>query len=171
MSIINDALKKVQQNLEWRKKIISTSTSVPTPSAKEKFSHISQIIILGSFLGSVLIFILLFTLYPKQKTIIPSTTDNKEKSSMEKVVTALIPSLSSDPKPLPEAKSSTAKNRVIGLTLNGIIQMNNGYVALINNKIVKEGDAIGEKKVLKIDEKQVKIFNNGETVILQLGEF
>lgn len=170
MSIINDALKKVQQNLEWRKKIISTDTSMSKPPTKEKFSHISQMIILGSFLGSVLIFILIFTLYPKHKAII-STTDSKERSSVEKAVTALIPSLSSTPKPLPETKSSTAKNRVIGLTLNGIIQMDGGYVALINNKIVKEGDAIGEKKILKIDEKQVKIFNNGETVILQLGEF
>ena len=73
------------------------------------------------------------------------------------------------PAPAPSIKTGEAKNRVFGMTLNGIVKMGEEYVALINNKIVREGDVIGERKVLRIEKDQVKVFDRGETIILKLG--
>ena len=170
MSIINDALKKVQQSIDRQRKIPSASPSAPKSDHKEKFSDVFEAIIIASFLGSILIFTTFFLFSPKQKkNKAPAVTEEKK---------PLDPAKEAPPSPLPpqpqapvQKKTSESKNRVFGLTLTGIVKMDQEYVALINNKIVKEGDVLGERKILRIEKDQVKVFYKGETMILKLGEF
>ncbi|MCX5681229.1 MAG: hypothetical protein NT079_02980 [Candidatus Omnitrophica bacterium] len=170
MSIINDALKKVQQNLERHKKSVASNLSNPKPFSKKIFPGLPQTIIIASFLGSILILIIFFIFSPKQKPIIPAALAEKGKlvQSDTRQTSTPTPPI---PRLLVPKKSGDQKNRVYGLTLNGIVKMDQEYVALINNNIVKEGESIGERKILKIDKDEVKIFDNGETIILRMNGF
>ncbi len=173
MSIINDALKKVQQNRDRQKKGIKSDGLTPQPLQKEKFSDISEAIIIASFLGSLLILTTFFLFSPKQdkvKSLMP--TEEKKDQSVSAQTT-----LETDPPPAPlpkaplQPKTAKTKNHISGLTLTGIVKMGDEYVALINNKIVKEGDVLGERRILRINKDEVKIFNKGETISLRLNKF
>jgi hypothetical protein len=167
MSIINDALKKVQHNLDRQKKIVGVDNSAVQPCQKEKFSEISKTLIIASFLGSLLVLATFFLFSPKQEKNNPVITTEEKKVSQD-LAQSMPP-----PAPPPQAplsqRSAETKNRVSGLTLNGIARMGEEYVALINNKIVKEGDIVGDRKILSIDKDQVKVFDSGEVIILKLG--
>ncbi len=168
MSIINDALKKTQQNFEHRKKILAPEISPERTSGK--FSEITAAIIIASFMASLLVFSLIFFFTPKErKIILPTTPEDKET-----IAASLTPPASSTtPLSAPKimAKDPAPKNQVAGLTLNGIVQMGEGYVALINNRILKEGDTIDNKKILGIYSDHVKVFYDGEVVILRREGF
>ena len=75
-----------------------------------------------------------------------------------------LPPQSSDPQKAPETKNSVA-----GMTLSGIVKMEEGYLALINNKIVKKGDTLDDRTILSIDKNQVEVLDHGEKIILMLG--
>jgi len=170
MSIINDALKKVQQNLDRQRKSVGANPSAPGSAQKEKFSDIFEAFIIASFLGSILVLATFFLFSPKKKELAPPTAAEEAKPVQEMSAEAPLPPAPTPPPPAPQ-RTSDAKNRVFGLTLNGIVRMGDEYVALINNKIVKEGDVLGERKILRIEKDQVKVFDRGETIILKLGGF
>ncbi len=172
MSIINDALKKVQQNLDRQKKVpAGISTPLTKPAPKERFSDIAEAFIIASFLGSLLVLGTFFFLGPKKKALPPPVVDENT-STAEKAPENLIPPPAAPTPPsIPSGNAGEAKNRVFGMTLNGIVKMGEEYVALINNKIVREGDVVGARKVLRIEKDQVKVFDRGETVILKLKRF
>jgi len=174
MSIINDALKKVQQNLDRQKKGSGTNPSAPRSEKKEKHSDLFEAFIIASFLGSILILSTFFIFSPKQKIPTPPILAEKTESAQEAVkdpVSLTPPAPASVPSSAAMQKPDNSRNHVSGLTLNGIVKMGEEYVALINNKIVKEGDILGERKILRIEKDQVKVFADGETVILRLGGF
>lgn len=168
MSIINDALKKTQQNFEHRKRILAPGSG--TEKTTGKFSEITGAIIIASFMASLLVFTLAFFFAPKEKKVIlPATPEDKD------ITTASFtpPASSAGPLSAPKiiAKDPGLKNQVAGLTLNGIVQMGEGYVALINNRILKEGDRIDNKKILGIYSDHVKVFYDGDVVILRREKF
>lgn len=168
MSIINDALKKTQQNFEHQKKIFTAGSGAPEPS--KKFSDITGAIIIASFLASLLVLGVVFLFGPKEKKIVLSTTLTDSPLSLD----ASTPTTAAaDPvvAPLAQSKAPDTRNHIAGLTLNGIVQMGEGYVALINNRILKEGDKIGDKKILGIYNDHVKVFDSGEIVILKRERF
>lgn len=171
MSIINDALKKTQQNFERHRKVLSSGPTSSSAQPSQKFSEITGAIIIASFLASLVVLGVVFLFGPKEKTIVlPAALEDKSSlagPSLQPTDTAeppiaIAPAPSRDPKP---------KNSISGLTLNGIVQMGEGYVALINNRILKEGDKINDKKILGIYSDQVKVFDNGEIIILKRESF
>jgi hypothetical protein len=169
MSIINDALKKVQQNFEKHKKALSEAPVDEIPRPKEKFSKLSQAIIMASFAGSILFLVAFVIFSPKQKKIeLPPAAATSTPAA--NVATQVSPVIPPAPKP-PAEKLYSSKTRIGGFTLNGIVSMDGGYVALINNKIVKEGESIGSRRIIGISKEEVKVFDNGETIILRMNKF
>lgn len=169
MSIINDALKKVQQNLDRYKKPGTPSPRPAEPVTKDHIPNFSKVIILGSFLVSLTVLGFIFMSKPKNASLTPVQEASMPHGSSEPAAKTVVPPAAS--KGLADQNDKASKNRIVGLTLNGIIKMDENYVALINNKIAKQGDTIGDKKILSISESEVKIFFNGETATLRLGRF
>lgn len=167
MSIIHDALKKVQQSLDGQKKTSSTAASGSPSFCGEKFPGISQALILLSFVVSLLILTLFILFPPKETKNMPAPLPERKETLAGP---ALTPPASVMPNPPPARPSRTnTDSRLAGLALTGIVKTGDEYIALINNKIVREGDALGEKKVLAITSDHVKIFDRGEAIFLRLN--
>ena len=168
MSIIYDALKKVQRNLDGQKKKAEAPAAVPPrpPVTDERVSDLLKALIITSFLGSLLTFVMFHIFYPQEnKAIAPAASPGKRSAADARPS----PSLAA-PEAKPQENQKTTRS-ASGFVLNGIVKMGQEYVALINNKIVREGDAIGGKKVLSINKDEVKIFDNGEVFVLKRGGF
>ena len=56
------------------------------------------------------------------------------------------------------------------LTLNGVFFSDDGGYALINNRIVREGDTIEGIKIVRISSEEVELDNNGTPLKLPTGE-
>ncbi|MDP8265049.1 MAG: hypothetical protein P9M12_06190 [Candidatus Aceula lacicola] len=149
MSIINEALKKTQS-------ILSSQKNQDDPTQKDPWIKAAMLIIIGGFLGCAIVF----------GTIILSNNNTLPSKPLENAKTINANSSSSTPKDATVKKQPAASS---GIELNGIMQTGDQYMALINNKIVRQGDAIDDKKVLDITENSVKIFDNGEVFVLKLN--
>lgn len=54
------------------------------------------------------------------------------------------------------------------LKLNGIINNDQERMALINNRVLRENEEIDGKKILSILDDQVKLYDNGNIIILEI---
>ncbi|MFH1504156.1 MAG: hypothetical protein ABIH08_02035 [Candidatus Omnitrophota bacterium] len=59
---------------------------------------------------------------------------------------------------------------ISGLALDGIIYSQGESLTVINNEILKEGDSLGEYRVIKIKEREVILRTDKEEFILKLEE-
>ncbi|MDP8265566.1 MAG: hypothetical protein P9M07_01330 [Candidatus Aceula meridiana] len=171
MSIINDALKKTQNVYQAQKKNQTPRAQNPgisqppriqkpglSPEGKTKDTMvlITTIIVAGGFVGCLIVLSIL--LWPKdpidQKALTEkfSLSDQSAISSIETV----------------RASSSSSDPSLRGIKLTGIAIISGEQTALISGKIVKEGDEIKGKKVLRILNNQVKLFGDGKIFILDL---
>ncbi|MDD3374773.1 MAG: hypothetical protein PHY73_03495 [Candidatus Omnitrophica bacterium] len=149
MSIINEALKKTQSVLERQKH--SGDPAQKDSFKKDPWVKIAMLVIVGGFFGCAVVL----------STILLSTNHASKPTFIEH--TNILP---------PANQNTTSEKKIIsssGLNLNGIMKSGDHYTALINAKIVQQGDAIGDKKVLAITEDSVKIFNQGEVFVLKLN--
>ena len=147
MSIINEALKKTQDQLQVRQQ-----TPPITSLKNNKWLWFVAIFVTGGFVGCVMIFIFLINV-------------------LNPVITPATKTVSPHPAPPPPAdtaplSSSQTPSGTAPLVLNGIIVSGDENLALINNRIYKEGAFIGDKKVLKIYRDKVEIFSEGEMFTL-----
>lgn len=163
MSIINEALKKAQTNLQ------ELSLKKGSTESKHKEKNIwwwtaTGLIFIG-FLGCSGLFIYLLRESHRLPISPLSTSLNQETS----------PFIPSPPKPLFAKPSSVpisqkdsvnSKNRWGNIILNGIVVTGGDRMALINNQTVREGDFIEEVRVLSISEDKVKLFYKGEVIVL-----
>jgi len=160
MSIINDALKKTQ-NVYQAQKNNQTSTAPADASLENKTKDTmvltTTIIVAGGFIGCLVV--LLILLWPRnpigQKAL-------KEKFSPTEKNTAF------SQKILPPSTVPPSGQSLKGIKLTGIAFASGEQTALINGKIVKEGDEIEGKRVLRISDNQVKLFENGKVFVLEL---
>ncbi|HOW36018.1 MAG TPA: hypothetical protein PL155_06370 [Candidatus Omnitrophota bacterium] len=153
MSIINEALKKTQTGIQ-------KNETLPQPLKKNPTLWVATVLIFLGFLGCGTIFA--FIMFSRNQAAPTASTGNNDSDNKE---TAKKGSITLFPSAAPN--SAQAQNSADALVLNGIITMGTDRLALINNQILKEGDYIGEKRVLSIEIDKVEIFDKGQVVVLK----
>ncbi len=62
-------------------------------------------------------------------------------------------------------------SKIDGMTLNGVIHKKGSGVAIINNKIMRRGDAIAGKRIIEILEDRVILSDGDERIELMVEKF
>lgn len=156
MSIIYDALKKVEQS---QGSSLQTKIDKPDKPGPKVYVTYVLIVLMGIIVASI--FWGLF-IKPPLATDVASNVD-----AASKVI--LLPN-----KPIPETTPPLQPPAVVKseprttFTLNGIFFSQNEGFALINNQIVKEGDNIGSAKVLLIRLDEVELESDGSLIKLSV---
>jgi len=167
MSIINEALKKTQSQLE--QKIPGTALPQPIRPKKSNWVLVITTLIFVGFLTSAGIFLsLILKNQPVvsnlfKKFSLPTPAPHTPAPHQGTVTLFEKPTAA----PVSEPTKRGAQRNSSPLVLNGIITMNKEELALINNQIIKEGDYINDKRVLSISMDQVELFDNGEIIVLK----
>ncbi len=144
MSIINEALKKAQSQMEKKQPPVFSGNV----QEEKNTSRIMTALIIIGFLSCVSVF---FSLMKTNTAPIKGQALEQSPVAIAAKRTPVNPS------------SSSSVNE---LTLNGIIAMDGEQLALINNQIYKEGDRIGGKRILSIAADRVEIFGEGGIITL-----
>ncbi len=154
MSIINEALKKTEQNIQKNaEKVNLPVSSKPGPLPVLLYT---LILLAGLFLGNIMFNLLRYKVKP---------ANTSASSQQPLVLTALpaAPALPSEEKKIPE--TSLPQNNQ-ALVLNGIFFSDNDGYALINNQIVRENDLVDGAKVIKIAANNVELDREGKIITL-----
>lgn len=162
MSIINDALKKARKEFEI-KKITTDVTGIPErePSPAIEYSDVKWtigaivcLVIIVSLLGSIILY----------------SSISKSKVRHTRAPVRAVESQNSPPlRRTVNAKPSADTKLPDALELNGIVYGPKDKWAIINNKIVREGDAVLNGRLSFIAKDFVKIKNDaGEDIVLEL---
>ncbi|MCM8780343.1 MAG: general secretion pathway protein GspB [Candidatus Omnitrophica bacterium] len=162
MSIIYEALKKVEPKVQNSNKTNSNYRKDKPFSLRYTVLYILTLC-LGISVAATLSF--LFT-HSLEKT----TTIKKYNHIHIDRPPATSPIITTNAPILLESQSES-KQKIINtikpsLVLNGIFFSENEGYALINNKILKEGDSIEQAKVKSITPQKVELEFEGETIIL-----
>lgn len=155
MSIIYDALKKTQENITPHstetKPVKNAEPLLKSKPKKISFLLYALIISAGIILGNILLGFL-----PRSKSPVPAAA--KPLSSAKKPVLLTR-------QELPRAAAKRKKGQK-GMVLNGVFFSENKGYALINNRIVKEGDVLDEGRVIqRIGMTDVEIIDANGAVI------
>ena len=154
MSIINEALKKTEQDIQKNTAKENPPSSI-NPAPKPFLLYI-LILLIGLFLGNFIF----DQLNHKIKTVC-----KPEKT----IVTALPPQPVALVAPLPTEPTLPIKEKKPpepNFILNGIFFSDNGGYALVNNQIVRENDSVDGAKVEKITANTVQLDNAGKLITL-----
>jgi hypothetical protein len=174
MSIVNDALKKIEEkrNGEDGTNLSGASVHFDVKAEHKKAVHhfATKMIIVwccGVVLLGVFIFLLIhpkkkaYVLYsPKgdvQKVADPSAVVQQDEAAQNVVSAPILPNMAVAP--------SVNKS---GFRLSGIMFSEAEPMAIINNEIVKPGDTINNAKVELIEETQVTLSSNGQEFTLSV---
>ncbi len=166
MSIIHDALKKVQDN--FQRKPAANDGQQPPEKEKKKFSPFNAlmalILLVAAFyfgynqllkhwdrirMAFDLPNVKLNKIEIPKVTISTSTTEKKPRTLSENKAT---------PVPIAQVATETEEK----LNIQGILSQGGKTVALINDKIYEEGDELGSIKILTIDSASISILRNGK---------
>lgn len=153
MSIINEALKKTEQQLQ--KNAGSENLALkPKPGIKPVLLYI-LILLAGLALGNIIFNLLRYKVKPAkpiEKTV---------SSSQLPVAPVVLPA--APDAVMPQVMPPAPKQDFV---LNGIFFSDSGGYALVNNQIVKQGDSVDGAKVVKITVNSVEINWEGEIITL-----
>ncbi len=159
MSIIHEALKKTQSQLE-QNQLPATVQNLPVKKENTLGLKILLSLLFLGFVGSAICFIL-FVLKSRPLNFTAQTAPASSPSSenAQQGTLTLFDEL---------GKGSPSQNTRTGaLKLNGIVAMNNAHMALINNQIYKEGDSLAEgQRILSISLDKVEIFEKGGKILV-----
>ena len=172
MSIIYDALKKVEKNVEAP----SNLNAAVRPEGKNRFSlKTGFLFVLVAFIG-LFAANFLFDFFAKQAHRTPKTYPQPaaalpvRKIEAAAQTTVSVPASASPrvatPEPAPLSDKEQLQAESPSLTLNGVFFSDDGGYALINNQIVKEGDAVEGLKVVRITAAGVELDKNGSVIKL-----
>jgi len=182
MSIINDALKKVQQGLDhknndaqavpaaakqnlWEAPVIENQPAPGQQSTNQKTPVDDKIksILALSFAIIITVASVLY-IFQQYQTNMPKVQTFASKS-FNTFIHKIHPT---DHKPKPPAVlgslaqiTISAKSAPITLNIHGIMSNSNGNLVLINDQVYQEGDTVDGAKILKIDLDSIKVANNG----------
>lgn len=154
MSIIYDALKKVEKNGPEKAK-----DKTETKPALKNYLLYAFVVCLGIAIASFL-FQVMERPFAKKTEVVPVT------------VPVTVPA-----QPLPrgnelaqpkESQVVTKEGSVPALVLNGVFFSQGQAYALVNNTIVKEGDEVEGARVRRISEEEVELDFNGKAIILSV---
>lgn len=170
MSIIDEALRKAaeaRKNLPEPDELVSEPQPEPEVERKKKSNKRLIILVIFLFVGCTL----LFSIFVVKKPLIGGKIEKQStpKVSFEEEVIF----------PVPKPKEDSAKETVIqeaviqeerspSLSLSGIIHGYGKPVAVINERIVEEGDFIGGARVVEIGQGGVRLNFEGKDFSLTL---
>lgn len=157
MSIIYDALKKVELSDSNEAK----AGPVKSPKRKPRNYLLYALVIFAVIFIANIFYDRLFEAGPVKSKV---TTRNANLSKEAKSVPSTSKNGPDNP-PL-ERISEPVKEAVSSFTLNGVFFSGNEGYALINNRIVKEGDKIEEATVIKITLDEVELKYDSSTIKL-----
>ncbi len=108
----------------------------------------------------------------REATATAQQTEEKNKSEKDQLQASLISSWGSDPflrqQVVVAKRRSRKKVKRPTFKLKAISYRAEGSVALINDRVVKVGDVLSGYKVLKIDSRQVVLWNGKNRIVLRL---
>jgi len=163
MSIINEALKKTQSQLEQ----INPASPPVQPHKSERNIGVlilTTLLFVGFLMSTGVFLFLIFKNHSAKANFVKNkilpAANNQSQGTVTLFTQAPMAAIQS---PAPKDSSQGPSHFV----LNGIITMNKEKLALINNQILKEGDYIEDKRILSISMDKVEIFNKGEIIILK----
>jgi type II secretory pathway component PulC len=152
MSIINEALKKTEEQLQ--KNTVKETVSATKPTAPKPILLYILILLAGLFLAQ-----LIFNLLSNNIKTNLKPKANPQPVTIQPAAPAALPPLTSAP---PETKKSPEATFV----LNGIFFSDNSSYALVNNQIVRENDYVDGAKVNSITTRAVELENDGQIITL-----
>ena len=167
MSIINEAIKKARRESGRKDQGVTvdiagtvkdkiTATNPGSSETKWTLTVVVSLVLIASLLGSVLLYRHASRLNPAYPRI--STPGVKSEKS-----------LSSLARPRKRPRPSSTRNMETSLMLNGIVYGPEDKWAIINDRIVREGDGVLNGKLILIKKDFVKIRKgDGEEIVLDL---
>jgi hypothetical protein len=193
MSIINEALKKAGEEKQKREEKSEEFVSTyPKSQGLKKETFLKRNLIAGAFLLGVLCIIAItvsLTSMRKigllrregEKTISPAVSVESsflitprmaktEEQALSPKKEDLSPSIyPSPPEPRTEVRQKSGREVPLPLlSLEGIVWDKKKPLALINNKVLGEGEIIKGAKIVKINKREVKLIFQGREFILRV---
>ncbi len=180
MSIIYEALKKTQSKLEKsdNKTKNSANTNIKQVSSFDDHKKSNAwlwvtVTLIGlGFVACGIVLILILTAKEKTSTTPPSSL--KQSASPAKFI------FNAQTKTAPQnakksiltssktaAVSGTKSKNKDSFTLNGVFSTGEEQLALIDNKIYKVGDYVGQMRIVSISTDKVELFYKGKVTILK----
>lgn len=164
MSIINDAIKKARRDFEWKYKTVAKDaakeknmSTATHRSSETKWvaTVVASLVLIVSLLGSMFVY--------KHVSKLSATYSPKETASVK----AEIPAATNQPRQHIISSPQTKLEDV--LELNGIVYGPKSKWAIINNRIVREGDSLLDGRLAFIAKDFVRIEkSDGEEIVLEL---
>jgi hypothetical protein len=185
MSIINEALKKAREEKQKREeKSEEFLSTYPKSQELKKETFLKRNLIAGGFLLGILCIIAItisltsirkIGLLRKEGLIHPRISREGEKTissvdSPPQITKTEEPALSPKKEDLwtGTGRKSGREVPLPLLSLEGIVWDEKKPLALINNKVLGEGEIIKEAKIVKINKKEVKLIFQGREFILRV---
>lgn len=155
MSIIHEALKKVQSNRSENTSIVAKTTAEKRTIPQQSKNSMHWWILLVSVLAGITI----YNLYEYTRTTREMSATKFYASQLS--VVANEPGTSTAlPKP-PQPKKDE-------LILSGVVEMDGKNFALINNEFYEVGEKAAGRKITKITTDSVEILEKGKTRIIKV---
>lgn len=158
MSIIYDALKKTEQAIDPKAK---TAPEIKTTKAKENKPQIEQyilyalVVVIGLVAANTI-----FSFFPRSNK--PSLSQVK---SLQQETPKPEPLLVTLTEPVTTPGADVKKQTQVSLLLNGVFFSEEEGFALINNRVVKEGDEIEGLIVTRVNLDSVELAAKDGTII------
>ena len=175
MSIIYDALKKVEQKITPSNQ--KGTDPIPKPG---KFPIKTLSLVAAVFVLGLLIAKFGFSTFLSPDAIragLPAAPSVAKAQPAERKSQAAIPPKAESPLPVPAPQAPFAPiitkmkpKESSALVLSGVFSSREERYALINNQIVQEGDTIGEAKVVRITVDGVDLESGSEIIRLKEGK-
>jgi len=179
MSIIYDALKKVEEKVEGQNLAVSTDAKI-LQKDKPDFKKLSLylLVLISGLVAANFLFNILSSRRSVSKDLAQAKPNNVATQKSSGNVAAMVkPAAVSAPDKSPavvaQPQSQSESQELVvqeptapELVLNGVFFSDEGGYALINNRIVKEGDSIEGVKLVKIYADSVEMDNHGSKIKL-----
>ncbi len=130
---------------------------------------------MNGIVKNLLIIALIFTAC--QKDAVAASEKNEDKSLLDVNLNGLEKNESrykwgSDPFFVPGMqKGKEGASKIDGMTLNGVIHRKGSGIAIINNRIMRKGDAIAGKRLIEILADRVILSDGDERIELMVEKF
>ena len=158
MSIIYDALKKIEKKAEPAVPKVQVAKSV-NKSQRPLGAYLLYALV--AFIGILIGNFIFGSFRQKVKAGYAPSAKTPPPVSSPAVTRPLAKLPETVPAPVPAAPQ---------LVLNGVFFSDDGGYALINNRIVREGDTIEGVKIVRISSEEVELDNSGTPLKLPTGE-
>jgi hypothetical protein len=166
MSIIHDALKKIQNETPPEVKILSPEQNKEEKGTAPYYSQINrELTPIILFCAIVIILGSLGFLYNQRHAYFPKI--KKLAKSPENFVPHPNPSV---PTQLPAISNTAILNAPKPLNINGVMSSGPNNLALINGHVYQEGDEVDGTKIVKISFDAITVINNGKEEIIRVKD-